>query len=226
MEDLLKIKKKKLPKFIRKSLLFEKEDKYVYIPAYILEAGFPEEVKNMEDYKKLLKIVGYFGLEIPRTIEEFEIDPKNENLILQYLWSNYNDPFFKLYLDKFKNKVTFEFDVRIEDMIHIKLYVIEKCTTIELSIYYDKNIGFFSYLLNKLKKYSLKQKNIVLFKDYESIIDINNGDVHMILQPEIYSIDIRLKNNSDEKARFLKLLKKVCETLKEPIEHGELFFRG
>lgn len=220
-QNLMKMEKEKLPEFIKNSPILDENSKYVYLPPYILdiisEEDFSEEVNNIEDYKKLLLILSYFSIEIPKSLKKFESDPENENLILQHLWSNYDDSFFKIHLENFTKNPKFIFNIHCDKKIYIYLIIEDKYIKTSLSLYNDKDMSFFSVLSDNLEKYNLGKKcgDIDLFRDSEVIICIESNH-NLIIELMTYdnSTYILLKDGSDGKNRFLKLLKKVCDKLR------------
>jgi len=101
--DLIKIKKKKLPDFIKKSPLFadNADTEYVYVPElFLLENN---KVTNISEYKKLFAAVKYFMLKYPNSLKRFQ--SKNEDEVLEFLLPNRDQEEEKTQIQKIKKEI-------------------------------------------------------------------------------------------------------------------------
>uniref|UniRef100_A0A6C0AE36 Uncharacterized protein n=1 Tax=viral metagenome TaxID=1070528 RepID=A0A6C0AE36_9ZZZZ len=135
--DLIKIKKKKLPGFIKNSDFFRdnSDNEYVYIPKLFLVKN--DKVTNILEYKKLFPVIKYFMLEFPESMTKFQ--KENEDAVLEFLLPNRDQDEEKKQIEKIKKNI-------------IKNYN-EKYVFFEIEDLKITSQGFFYKLFMNLKDY-------------------------------------------------------------------------
>lgn len=184
--NLIKIKKKKLPDFIRKSPLFadNSDSEYVYVPElFLLENN---KVTNISEYKKLFGAVKYFMLKYPNSLKRFQ--SKNEDEVLEFLLPNRDQEEEKTQIQKIKkeiceknkkeiiedyNEINISFETEKINEESYKLYMILKA--------YGEEKKFYINNLNNFQEFSnnLLQDGSDILKGYAEDIDFGSFLVKM-----------------------------------------------
>lgn len=205
---MLKIKKSKLPEFIRISPNYtDIEDKeYVYIPKNIdLDVNY-KKIKNINDYSKILEIVKYFNLKLPKSLKKFQEDIKNQDELLLFLLEKKDDAFIKPIIKQVKENKDFE--------INIEIYFSKNDLAEDISEknYYEGSTIRLEININ-MKNNIFELSNLFFHSDTQEIIEIIKN-----IEKDNNEFEILFKNNNNNDLRI------IIKDNNIEIEHTSYYF--
>uniref|UniRef100_A0A6C0AE62 Uncharacterized protein n=1 Tax=viral metagenome TaxID=1070528 RepID=A0A6C0AE62_9ZZZZ len=190
---MLKIKKSKLPEFIKISPNYKDIDdkEYVYIPKNIdLDVNY-KKIENINDYSKIIEIVKYFNLKLPKSLKKFQEDIKNQDALLLFLLQKKDDAFIKPIIEQVKENKDFEINIEVyfskndlaED-ISEKNYYEGSTLRLEININMKNNI----FKISDLLFHSDTQEIIKIVENIEKY----DNNIEFVLKNNYNDDDLRI----------------------------------